>query len=67
MTKKNFNTAKVNLVLYDSKGSEILKSTFQINNSLFYLVHTERFAPGVYFIKIQTDNGIKFAKKIVKQ
>lgn len=63
----NFNTAKVNLVLYDSKGSEILKSTFQINNSLFYLVHTERFAPGVYFIKIQTDNGIKFAKKIVKQ
>lgn len=63
----NFSDTKVYLRIYDSKGSLILKNYFDISDSFFYSVNTAAFARGVYFIKIQTDNGIKFAKKIVRQ
>ena len=63
----NFNSSKVNLRVYDDKGSVVFKKNLNIINSFFYYLNTERFAAGVYFIKIQSDNGIKFAKKIVKQ
>jgi aminopeptidase N len=63
----NFNSVKATLKIYDSKGTLMLNSHFTINNSLVYPVNTERFARGIYFIKIQTDNGVKFAKKILKQ
>lgn len=63
----NFGSSKASLKIYDSKGTLMRKEEFAINNSIFYLVNTERFARGIYFIKIQTDNGAKFAKKILKQ
>ena len=43
------------------------KNNFVVSNSLFYKVSTQHFARGVYFLEIETDNGIKFAKKILKQ
>jgi len=63
----NFGSNKVSLKIYDSKGTLMMKNNFSINGSFFYQVNTERFARGIYFIKIQTDNGVKFAKKILKQ
>lgn len=63
----NFDSNKASLKIYDSKGTLMMKNDFDINGSLFYPVNTERFARGIYFIKIQTDNGVKFAKKILKQ
>jgi aminopeptidase N len=64
---ENFNSAKANLKIYDSKGRLMQDFHFVINNSLFYSMNTERLARGIYFIKIQTDNHVKFAKKILKQ
>lgn len=63
----NFSSSKAFLKIYDSKGTLMMKTNFIINRSLFYSANTERFARGIYFIKIQTDNGVKFAKKILKQ
>ena len=63
----NFGSNKASLKIYDSKGTLMMKNEFTINGSLFYQVNTESFARGIYFIKIQTDNGVKFAKKILKQ
>jgi aminopeptidase N len=64
---RNFNDTKAHVKIYDSKGSLMLKKDFQISNSLFYSLNTEGFARGIYFLKIQTDNGVKFAKKIIRQ
>ncbi len=64
---RNFSSSKVRLRIYDSKGTLMTKNDFVVNNSLFYEVHTEHFAGGVYFVEIETDNGVKFAKKILKQ
>ncbi len=64
---RNFNVTKAHIKVYDSKGSLMLKKDLQIDNSLFYTLNTFAFARGIYFIKIQTDNGVKFAKKIIRQ
>jgi hypothetical protein len=45
----------------------MLKKDFEISNSLFSTLNTEAFERGIYFMKIQTDNGVKFAKKIIRQ
>jgi hypothetical protein len=45
----------------------VLKNEFNINQSTFVEFNTQQFLPGIYFIKIQTANGVKFVKKIVKQ
>ncbi len=64
---RNFSSTKVRLGIYDSKGTLMAKNYFAINNSLLYKVSTQFFARGVYFVEVETDNGVKFAKKILKQ
>ena len=64
---RNFPSTKVQLKIFDSKGTLMAKNNFVASSSLFYKVNTEHFARGVYFVQIETDNGIKFAKKILKQ
>ena len=64
---RNFGSTSAVLKIYDSKGSLMAKNYFAIDNSLFYTVNTQNFSRGIYFLKIETDNGIKFAKKILKQ
>lgn len=64
---RNFSDTKAHLKIYDSKGSLMLKRDLEIRNSLYYSLNTVTFAKGIYFIKVQTDNGVKFAKKIIRQ
>jgi aminopeptidase N len=64
---RNFSNTKAHLKIYDSKGRLMLQNDLMISNSLFHIVNTQPFARGIYFIKIETDNGVKFAKKILKQ
>jgi aminopeptidase N len=64
---RNFSSTKARLRVYDSKGTLMIKNNLVLNNSLFYKVSSQLFARGVYFLEIETDNGLKFAKKIVKQ
>jgi hypothetical protein len=53
--------------VYDSKGSLLVSKTLTVNGSLFSEINSQAFAAGIYFIKIQTDNGVKFAQKILRQ
>ena len=55
------------LQIYDSRGRLIMQKDLEVNGSLFFEVNTQAFARGIYFIKIQTDNGFKFVKKILRQ
>lgn len=64
---KNFNSPVAHLKLYDSKGRLMLSKDLPVEGSLFYEINMQNFARGIYFIKIQTDNGVKFVKKILKQ
>jgi len=64
---KNFNSPIAHLKLYDSKGRLMLSKDLPVEDSLFYQINMQNFARGIYFIKIQTDNGVKFVKKILKQ
>ena len=64
---RNFTATGALLKVYDSKGSLVLNKKLSVDGSLFSEVETQSFAAGIYFIKIQTDNGVKFVKKIIKQ
>jgi aminopeptidase N len=64
---KNFDSPVAHLKLYDSNGRLLMRKELSVSGSLFYEINTENYARGIYFIKIQTDNGVKFAKKILKQ
>jgi hypothetical protein len=44
-----------------------MQKDLEVNGSLFFEANTQAFARGIYFIKIQTDNGFKFVRKILRQ
>lgn len=64
---KNFSSSIAHIKIYDSGGKLLLQRKSAISNELFWELNTQAFPPGIYFIKIQTDNGVKFVKKILKQ
>ncbi len=64
---RNFHAANAQLRVYDTKGRLMVNKNLFINGSLFSEINTQAFARGIYFIKIQADNGVKFVKKILKQ
>lgn len=64
---RKFGITTAHIKIYDIRGRLMLEKDLALNQSLFYEIDTPEFAPGIYFIKIQTDNGVKFAKKILKQ
>jgi aminopeptidase N len=63
----NFNSQNAYLKIYDAKGSLILEQSIVVNASLYTTINTQSFPKGIYIIKLQTDNGFKFTKKILKQ
>lgn len=63
----NTAASQVFVKIFDSKGRLMLNKILPVHNSLFSEINTPFFARGIYFIKIQTDNGVKFVKKILKQ
>jgi aminopeptidase N len=64
---RNFSAAKASLKVYDVKGRLMLDKNLSLNGSLFSEINTQSFARGIYFIKIQTDNGVKFVEKILRR
>jgi aminopeptidase N len=64
---RNFSPTKIHIKIFDAGGRLMVKKDLPIGNSLFYELNLQTFARGIYFIKIQTDNGVKFVKKILKQ
>ena len=64
---QNLMSPIAHLQIYDARGKLMMQKDLEVNGSLFFEVNTQAFARGIYFIKIQTDNGFKFVKKILKQ
>ncbi|MEO8413583.1 MAG: M1 family aminopeptidase [Ginsengibacter sp.] len=63
----NFNITRAYIQIYDAKGSLVLNETVTINGSLYTEINSQKLSRGVYIIKIRTDGGFKFVKKILKQ
>src|SRR6185312_15940342 len=63
----NFNATKAYLKLFDAKGSLLLNEVLPLTNSLYKEVNMQSIPKGIYIIKLQTGDGFKFVKKILKQ
>jgi aminopeptidase N len=63
----NLMSPVAHLQIYDSGGKLMMRKDLEVSGSLFFEVNAQAFARGIYFIKIQTDNGFKFVKKILRQ
>jgi hypothetical protein len=59
----NLMSPVAHLQIYDSGGKLMMRKDLEVSGSLFFEVNAQAFARGIYFIKIQTDNGFKFVKK----
>lgn len=64
---KNFNVPKADLKIFDAGGSLVYKKPVALTGSSFTEIKTQQFARGIYILKIEAGNSVKFAKKILKQ
>jgi aminopeptidase N len=63
----NFSATKVYFKIYDSNGRLMYNQNLSVNGSLYQEINTQLFSKGAYFFSVQTNNGFKFVKKILKQ
>jgi len=63
----NFTNTKVYFKIYDVNGRLMYNQNSIVNGSLFRDINTQLFSKGVYLFSIQTGNGFKSVKKILKQ
>jgi aminopeptidase N len=63
----NFSATKVYFKIYDSNGRLMYNQNLSVNGSLYQEINTQLFSKGAYFFNVQTNNGFKFVKKILKQ
>ena len=66
----NFNTmipAKGNLAIYDVTGKQVLMQNFKNNSEGKIIVPTAELSNGLYFVKINLDNGTSENFKMIKQ
>ena len=63
----NFGATKVYFKIYDSNGRLMYNQNLSVNGSLYQQINTQLFSKGTYFFSVQTNNGFKFVKKILKQ
>ena len=63
----NFSASSAHIKIYDMKGSLILNENLNLNGSSFNPINTQSFPKGTYIFNLQTSDGFKFVKKILKQ
>jgi len=64
---RNFSDANATINIYNTAGQLIYqKKITAYNNSFFEEINTTKYAPGAYFIKIQSGNKKIFTKKLIK-
>ena len=63
----NFTAHKGDIKIYDAKGSLVFNENILLNSSLYTTINTQSFSKGIYIIKIETDDGFRYLKKILKQ
>ena len=64
---QNFNATSAHIKIYDIKGSLLLNENLNLVGSSFNPINTQSFPKGTYIFNLQTDDGFKFVKKILKQ
>ena len=64
---RNFNQQNGALKIFNARGQLLFRKNIAINGSLFTVINTQSFSRGIYFLKIETANEVKFVKKILKQ
>ena len=63
---KNDAASPATISLCNSAGQVLFKKYLVFTNSEFIDIPVGHLAKGIYFIKVGSDKGVKFAKKIVK-
>lgn len=64
---QNFSAKNGQLKIYDTEGRLLFKENLSIDGSLFKEIDNLNFARGVYFLKIENENGVKVIKRIFKE
>lgn len=63
---QNFSGSKVSIKVFDATTRLMWKEQLQIQGSLFKEINSQSFARGIYFIKIETNDGFKTTRRVIK-
>ncbi|MEO6133774.1 MAG: M1 family aminopeptidase [Ginsengibacter sp.] len=63
---QNFNQASGSIKMYDASGRLVYKDALNIQGSMIKEINSEKLIKGIYFIKIETSDGFKISRKVVK-
>jgi aminopeptidase N len=64
---RNFTQQNGALKIFNVQGQQLFRKNIIVNSSFFTDVNTQSFPPGMYILKIEAGNEVKFVKKILKQ
>nr|MDQ6889590.1 T9SS type A sorting domain-containing protein [Bacteroidota bacterium] len=64
---RNFDASNAELKIFDLGGKLVYKKPVSVNGSSFAEINTQAFSRGIYILKIEAGESVKFAKKILKQ
>ena len=64
---RNFTQPNGSLKIFNAQGQMLFQKNITINGSSFTEVNTQSFPRGIYILKIEAGNKVKFVKKILKQ
>ena len=63
---RNFTQQNGSIKIFNAQGQMLFQKNITINSSLFTEVNTQSFSHGIYFLKIEAGNEVKFVKKVLK-
>ncbi len=63
---RNYNLPSATMNVYNAAGQMVYSKTISVNGSSFEEIPFIKFARGVYIIKVQSGNDVKYISKIVK-
>ncbi|MEP6950718.1 MAG: M1 family aminopeptidase [Ginsengibacter sp.] len=64
---RNFTQQNGALKIFNTQGQLLFRKNIMASGSFFTEVNTQSFPPGMYVLKIEAGNEVKFTKKILKQ
>lgn len=64
---RNFAQQDGTLKIFNTQGQLLFQQNMTISSSFFSEVNTQSFPAGIYILKIEAGNEVKFVKKILKQ
>ncbi|MEO6948381.1 MAG: M1 family aminopeptidase [Ginsengibacter sp.] len=62
----HFTSSKVYLKIFDANGRLVINETTAVNGYLFKEINLNHLPKGVYIVKVDTDDGVKLTRRIVR-